>query len=90
MMNAFFGVILALQSKNVIDFAVANNREELISSAVFLGILIILQFVLSFLYMKISADIVAKHTLKLQRRILYLHHKKAPGKRRRLFALYMQ
>ena len=69
MMNAFFGVILALQSKNVIDFAVAKNREELISSAVFLGILIILQFILSFLYMKISADIVAKHTLKLQRRI---------------------
>lgn len=69
MSNAFCGVLLALQSKNVIDFAVAKNRDELISSAVFLGILILLQFALSFTYMKISSDIVAKHTLKLQRKI---------------------
>ena len=69
MLNALCGVVLALQSKNVIDFAVAKNREELISSAVILVVLIALQFLLSFLYMKISADIVAKHTLNLQRRI---------------------
>lgn len=69
MLNALCGVILALQSKNVIDYAVKRNSGELVNSAILLGILIILQFLLSFLYMKISADIVAKHTLKLQRRI---------------------
>ena len=69
MLNALCGVILALQSKNVIDYAVKRNSDELVNSAILLGVLIILQFLLSFLYMKISADIVAKHTLKLQRRI---------------------
>ena len=69
MLNALCGVVLALQSKNVIDYAVAKNPESLVNSAILLGFLIILQFVLSFSYMKISADIVAKHTLKLQRRI---------------------
>ncbi len=69
MLNAFCGVVLALQSKNVIDCAVAQNKDGLTNSAILLGILIILQFLLSFSYMKISADIVAKHTLKLQRRI---------------------
>ena len=69
MLNAFCGVVLALQSKNVIDCAVAQNKDGLTNSAILLGIFIILQFLLSFSYMKISADIVAKHTLKLQRRI---------------------
>ena len=69
MCNAFCGVLLALQSKNVIDCAVVQNKDGLVNSAILLGILILLQFVLSFSYMKISADIVAKHTLKLQRSI---------------------
>ncbi len=68
-LNSFCGVVLALQSKSVIDFAVAQNKDGLIKSATLLGVLIILQFLLSFSYMKISADIVAKHTLKLQRQI---------------------
>ncbi|MBR5517539.1 MAG: ABC transporter ATP-binding protein [Clostridia bacterium] len=69
MLNAICGVVLALQSKDVIDCAVSGNKSTLVNSAILLGILIILQFLLSFLYMKISADIVAKHTLKLQRQI---------------------
>ena len=69
MMNAFCGVLLALQSKNVIDSAVSQNLASLVNSAVLLGFLIILQFLLNFSYMKTSADIVAKHTLRLQRHI---------------------
>ena len=69
MLNAFCGVVLALQSKNVIDFAVSKDQINLLNSVMMLGFLIILQFLLSFSYMKISADIVAKHTLRLQRHI---------------------
>lgn len=69
MLDSFCGVVLALQSKNVIDFAVAKNYNDLKISAIILGILIILQFLLSFVYMKLSADIVAKHSLKLQKKI---------------------
>lgn len=69
MMNAFCGVLLALQSKDVVDCAVAQNRDGLVGAAILLGVLILLQFILSFAYMKTSADIVAKHILKLQRQL---------------------
>lgn len=69
MADAFCGVLLALQSKKVIDYAVAQNYTELQYSAIILGGFIALQFLFSFLYMKLSADIVAKHSLKLQKRI---------------------
>ena len=69
MADAFCGVLLALQSKNVIDSAVSGSFEALKNSAIILGLLIILQFLLSFSYMKISADLVAKNSLKLQRQI---------------------
>lgn len=69
MLDSFCGVVLALQSKNVIDFAVVKNYTDLKFSAITLGILIVLQFLLSFLYMKLSADIVAKHSLGLQKKI---------------------
>lgn len=69
MLDAVCGVVLALQSKNVIDFAVAKSYDGLKTSAIMLGVLIFLQFVLSFSYMKISADIVAKYSLKLQKNV---------------------
>ena len=69
MLNAFCGVILALQSKNVIDSAITHNYDVLINAVALLVCLIILQFILNFSYMKISADIVSKHSLKLQRHI---------------------
>ena len=69
MLNAFCGVILALQSKNVIDSAITHNYDVLINAVALLVCLIMVQFLLNFSYMKISADIVSKHSLKLQRHI---------------------
>lgn len=69
MLDALCGVVLALQSKNVIDFAVAKNYDDLKVSVFALVLLIILQFLLSFLYMKCSANVVAKHSLKLQKSV---------------------
>ncbi len=68
-LEALCGVALALQSKYVVDYAVAKNIEQLKFSAVLLAAFIALQFLLSFSYMKLSADIVAKHTLRLQREV---------------------
>lgn len=69
MADSLCAVLLALQSKNVIDFAAAKNYEELKVSAIVLALMIMLQFVLTFLYMRISANVVAKHSLGLQKKV---------------------
>ncbi len=69
MFNSLCSVVIALQSKEVVDFAVSKNSEQLMTSVVVLVLLIALQFLLSFLYMRISANIVAKYSLSLQKNI---------------------
>lgn len=68
-LDSLCAVFIALQSKNVIDYAVARNYEQLQNSAIILAIMILAQFVFSFTYMKLSADVVAKQSLRMQRRI---------------------
>ncbi|MEE1043349.1 MAG: ABC transporter ATP-binding protein, partial [Clostridia bacterium] len=62
-------VAIALQSKNVIDSATAGSFGELKNSVIILAVIILLQFLLSFTYMKVNADIVAKQSLGMQRKI---------------------
>lgn len=68
-LDSLCAVFIALQSKNVIDYAVARNYEQLLNSAIILAVMILAQFVFSFTYMKLSADVVAKQSLRMQRRI---------------------
>ena len=68
-LDSLCAVFIALQSKNVIDYAVARSYEDLKISAIILAVMILAQFVFSFAYMKLSADIVAKQSLRMQRRI---------------------
>lgn len=69
MLDSLCAVVIALQSKSVIDFAVAGNYDALENSIIILTFIILIQFLLSFTYMKLSADIVAKQSLRMQRRI---------------------
>ncbi len=69
MLDSLCAVFIALQSKNVIDFAVAGKYNELKTATILLGIIIAAQLLFSFTYMKLSADIVAKQSLRMQRRI---------------------
>ncbi len=68
-LDSVCSVILALLSKNVIDFAVAGNYVQLKYWTIILVLVISLQFLLSFLYMRVSANVVAKHSLGLQKNI---------------------
>ena len=69
MLDSLCAVAIALQSKNVIDSAVAGMFNELKISTIILTIIILMQFLFSFIYMKLSADVVAKESLRMQRRI---------------------
>lgn len=69
MLDSFCAVLLALQSKNVIDFAVEKNHADLKLSVIILIAMILLQFAFTFLYMRLSANIVAKHSLRLQKKV---------------------
>lgn len=69
MLDSLCAVVIALQSKNVIDSAVAGSYDELKFSVFVLAGIILAQFLFSFTYMKLSADIVAKQSLRMQRGI---------------------
>lgn len=69
MISSLCAVWIALQSKTVIDNAVLGIRSDFIKSIILLVIIILMQFLLNGIYMKISSDTVAKYSLRLQREV---------------------
>ncbi len=69
MVSAICGVLVALQSKTLIDSAVSYNIESFTKAIIGLVGLIVIHFIGNAGFMKISANAAAKYGLRLQREV---------------------